>query len=143
MLRGVQSGLNAGAPRPVSTIHLIRHGQASFGSADYDRLSSLGEQQVMHLRDHYARIRQPVDAIYSGTLQRQRSTAEILASLHGDGDGSGSSGSGTAAAAAADNSRVVKRFASQWSQLSSLMTAFPRQTRRRCSRRRQRQRRRP
>jgi broad specificity phosphatase PhoE len=79
----------------VSTIHLIRHGQASFGSADYDRLSSLGEQQVMHLRDHYARIRQPVDAIYSGTLQRQRSTAEILASLHGDGDGSGSSGSGS------------------------------------------------
>jgi len=94
MLRGVQSGLNAGAPRPVSTIHLIRHGQASFGSADYDRLSSLGEQQVMHLRDHYARIRQPVDAIYSGTLQRQRSTAEILASLHGDGSGSSSSGSG-------------------------------------------------
>ncbi|NDB25614.1 MAG: histidine phosphatase family protein, partial [Gammaproteobacteria bacterium] len=47
----------------MSTIHLIRHGQASFGAADYDRLSSLGEQQVEHLRDHYARIRQPVDAI--------------------------------------------------------------------------------
>ncbi|MFM7431905.1 MAG: histidine phosphatase family protein, partial [Gammaproteobacteria bacterium] len=77
----------------MSTIHLIRHGQASFGSADYDRLSSLGEQQVAHLRDHYARIRQPVDAIYSGTLQRQRSTAEILACLYGsggDGDGGGS-----------------------------------------------------
>ena len=82
----------------MSTIHLIRHGQASFGSADYDRLSSLGEQQVMHLRDHYARIRQPVDAIYSGTLQRQRSTAEILACLYGSGsggDGGGGEGGGS------------------------------------------------
>jgi broad specificity phosphatase PhoE len=82
----------------VSTIHLIRHGQASFGSADYDRLSSLGEQQVAHLRDHYTRIRQPVDAIYSGTLQRQRSTAEILACLYGSGsggDGGGGEGGGS------------------------------------------------
>jgi broad specificity phosphatase PhoE len=80
----------------VSTIHLIRHGQASFGAADYDQLSSLGEQQVEHLRDHYARIRQPVDAIYSGTLNRQRSTAEILAKLHGGerrGGGGGGGGS--------------------------------------------------
>ncbi|MBM4213635.1 MAG: histidine phosphatase family protein [Gammaproteobacteria bacterium] len=90
MVRGVQSVLNAGVFCPVSTIHLIRHGQASFGAADYDRLSSLGEQQVAHLRNHYARIRQPVDAIYSGTLYRQRSTAEILASLYGSGgDGGG------------------------------------------------------
>ncbi len=75
----------------MSTIHLIRHGQASFGAADYDRLSSLGERQVTYLRDHYARIQQPVDSIYSGTLQRQRSTAAILASLYG-GVGSGSDG---------------------------------------------------
>lgn len=67
----------------MSTIHLVRHGQASFGSADYDRLSTLGERQVTHLRDHYARIGQPIDALYSGTLRRQRATAEILASLSG------------------------------------------------------------
>lgn len=70
----------------MSTIHLIRHGQASFGSADYDRLSTLGERQVAHLRDHYARIGQPIDALYSGTLRRQRTTAEILSSLNGGSD---------------------------------------------------------
>ncbi|MBU6376979.1 MAG: phosphoglycerate mutase family protein [Gammaproteobacteria bacterium] len=63
----------------MSTIHLIRHGQASFGTADYDRLSALGERQIQHLRDHYVRSAQAIDAIYSGTLRRQRATAEILA----------------------------------------------------------------
>jgi broad specificity phosphatase PhoE len=62
----------------MSTIHLIRHGQASFGAADYDRLSSLGERQVQHLREHHARSGQHVDAVYSGTLRRQRTTAAIL-----------------------------------------------------------------
>ena len=84
MLRGVQSALNAvGRNDPekplLSTLHLIRHGQASFGADDYDRLSSLGEQQVRHLRDHYARTGQQLDLIYSGRLKRQRATAAILA----------------------------------------------------------------
>lgn len=84
MLRGVQSPLNARDPShryrpPVSTLHLIRHGQASFGAEDYDRLSAVGEEQVRYLRDHYARTGQRLDAIYSGTLRRQRSTAAILA----------------------------------------------------------------
>lgn len=63
----------------MSTLHLVRHGQASFGSADYDRLSDLGELQVRHLSRHLQQSGQTVDAIYSGTLRRQRSTAEILA----------------------------------------------------------------
>jgi broad specificity phosphatase PhoE len=83
MLRGVQSPLNAHASRRfetlLSTLHLIRHGQASFGTEDYDRLSRLGEQQIGHLRDHYARTGQRLDAIHSGTLKRQRATAAILA----------------------------------------------------------------
>lgn len=97
MLRGVQSRLNASLCSPprrcaallvaasaidaVSTLHLIRHGQASFGTANYDRLSPLGERQVQLLRDHYARLQQPVHAIYSGVLKRQLSTANILADL--------------------------------------------------------------
>ena len=68
----------------MSTLHLVRHGQASFGSADYDRLSDLGEQQVRHLREHFLRSGQVVDAIYSGRLHRQRSTAEILAAGAGE-----------------------------------------------------------
>jgi broad specificity phosphatase PhoE len=84
MLRGVQSPLNVHGRKdpeiPLSTLHLIRHGQASFGTHDYDRLSNLGEQQVRHLRDHYARTGQRLDLIYSGRLKRQRATAAILAS---------------------------------------------------------------
>ena len=33
----------------MTSIYLIRHGQASFGKAEYDCLSELGEQQARHL----------------------------------------------------------------------------------------------
>jgi len=33
----------------TARVHLIRHAQASWGSADYDRLSPLGEMQAWHL----------------------------------------------------------------------------------------------
>ena len=42
-------------PTIVSTLYLIRHGQASFGTAHYDRLSALGREQVTHLREHLPR----------------------------------------------------------------------------------------
>ena len=29
----------------VADLYLVRHGQASFGAADYDKLSALGERQ--------------------------------------------------------------------------------------------------
>lgn len=69
----------------MSSLLLVRHGQASFGSTDYDRLSSLGEEQVTHLREHFARLGQRVDAIYSGSLRRQKSTAEIISDFAGCG----------------------------------------------------------
>lgn len=62
----------------MATIYLIRHGQASFGSDDYDKLSELGERQAEHvgyyLRDHGITL----DAAYSGDLKRQRRTAELV-----------------------------------------------------------------
>lgn len=36
-------GLEVFGGRAVSEIYLIRHGQASFGVVDYDKLSELGE----------------------------------------------------------------------------------------------------
>ena len=61
----------------MATIYLIRHGQASFGADDYDKLSPLGEKQAEHvgyyLRDHGITL----DAAYSGDLKRQRRTAEL------------------------------------------------------------------
>lgn len=62
----------------MSTIYLIRHGQGSFGTDDYDRLSALGREQVQILGAHLAESESRIDHLYSGTLSRQRETAEIL-----------------------------------------------------------------
>lgn len=63
----------------MSTLFLIRHGQASFGSDNYDRLSPLGIAQANHLRDHLNENAIELHRVCSGQLQRQRRTAEILA----------------------------------------------------------------
>jgi broad specificity phosphatase PhoE len=62
----------------MASIYLIRHGQASFGSDDYDRLSPLGSRQAevtgWYLRDQGVHF----DAVYSGTLKRQQDTARAV-----------------------------------------------------------------
>jgi broad specificity phosphatase PhoE len=63
----------------MSTIYLVRHGQASFGTDDYDRLSSLGRQQSSLVGEHLAASGQAIDRIYTGALRRQRETAELIA----------------------------------------------------------------
>lgn len=36
----------------MSVIYLVRHGQASFGSDDYDRLSTIGREQAQALGEY-------------------------------------------------------------------------------------------
>jgi broad specificity phosphatase PhoE len=59
----------------MGAIYLVRHGQASFGAHDYDRLSATGARQSeavgMELRRREARLAHA----RSGTLARQRDTA--------------------------------------------------------------------
>lgn len=76
-------GIN-GLP-PMALVLLVRHGQAAFGTDDYDRLSALGRQQARwlgeHLRDRGIR---PVRAV-SGSLRRQQdTTVELLGALGSD-----------------------------------------------------------
>jgi broad specificity phosphatase PhoE len=59
----------------MATLLLIRHGQASYGQVDYDRLSDAGAAQARALGDHLARER--LDALYHGPLVRQRQTAAL------------------------------------------------------------------
>ena len=40
----------------MAELYLVRHGQASFGAADYDRLSERGEQQSVWLGEYFARL---------------------------------------------------------------------------------------
>ena len=61
-------------------VRLVRHGQASFGSDDYDNLSDLGRVQSRATGAELVRrgLRDPL--VVSGTLRRQRDTAtELLA----------------------------------------------------------------
>jgi broad specificity phosphatase PhoE len=67
----------------VPTILLVRHGQASFGAADYDRLSPLGEEQSLITADALAVRGLKIQRIISGTLRRQRGTAAPLAARLG------------------------------------------------------------
>lgn len=59
----------------MKTILLARHGQASFGSENYDNLSELGIQQAQLLGDYFKKHNKTIDQIFTGTLVRQQDTA--------------------------------------------------------------------
>jgi len=65
----------------MGTIYMIRHGQASFGSGDYDRLSQKGIIQARVLAEHLLAIGISADIIYSGEMKRQIDTAAQMAEL--------------------------------------------------------------
>ena len=69
--------VNPGVERGrLSYIYLIRHAQA--GSRDnYDVLSELGREQARLLGEHFIAQGVELAAAYSGSMQRQRETAEI------------------------------------------------------------------
>jgi broad specificity phosphatase PhoE len=56
----------------MARLLLVRHGQASYGEVDYDRLSSRGEEQARALGRFLAPQR--LHALYVGPLRRQRDT---------------------------------------------------------------------
>ena len=60
----------------MGSIYLIRHGQASFGADDYDVLSPIGVRQAEVLGQHLAQLGVRLDRCVSGSLQRQRHTAQ-------------------------------------------------------------------
>jgi len=61
----------------MTIIVLVRHGQASAGTQNYDQLSGIGQKQAALLGEHWhAEQFKPV-AAFSGTLQRQQHTAEL------------------------------------------------------------------
>lgn len=62
--------------RLMTCIYLIRHGQASFGLANYDCLSSLGEQQANLLGKHFSQRNIQFDGVVRGAMQRHAQTAE-------------------------------------------------------------------
>ena len=67
----------------MSLIYLVRHAQA--GTRDnYDVLSDLGREQARLLGDNLVSQGVTFEAVYSGSLQRQRLTAEIALSAYAE-----------------------------------------------------------
>lgn len=66
----------------MATLLLIRHGQASYGEVDYDRLSIRGQEQARALGRFLANAR--IDQLYTGPLVRQVGTATIAAEEAGN-----------------------------------------------------------
>ncbi|WGP06765.1 histidine phosphatase family protein [Bacillus subtilis] len=62
----------------MSVLYLVRHGQASFGTDDYDRLSDLGKEQSRIAGRFLGAQGIEPDRIVHGEMLRQRQTAEGL-----------------------------------------------------------------
>lgn len=62
----------------MATIYLIRHGQASFGSENYDKLSALGIQQALTTGEFFQQLNIRFDRVYTGSLERQQDTAKYI-----------------------------------------------------------------
>lgn len=64
----------------MGQIYLVRHGQASFGSANYDQLSPLGFEQARLLGQWFANSRQIFQRVVCGGMVRHRQTADTCLS---------------------------------------------------------------
>jgi broad specificity phosphatase PhoE len=61
----------------MSTLTVVRHGQARPFDSNPDQLSDLGEQQAQALGEYWKRLGVTFDEVWSGSLKRQRQTAEL------------------------------------------------------------------
>lgn len=63
----------------MGTLYLVRHGQASFGAADYDQLSPRGALQAQRLGAFWRAHGRRFDAVLTGTLRRHAQTLAGIA----------------------------------------------------------------
>jgi broad specificity phosphatase PhoE len=66
----------------MSTLTLIRHGQASILAEDYDQLSATGRRQAERLGEYWANAGTPFTEIYYGPARRHRQTGELAAGAY-------------------------------------------------------------
>ena len=67
----------------LGELYFIRHGQASYGTDDYDRLSDLGWQQARWLGQHFSACGLDFDAVVTGAMRRHRETAAAIMEASG------------------------------------------------------------
>lgn len=66
----------------MSNLYLIRHGQGGRPPLPYDQLSPLGHQQARRLGEYWLERGAVFDEVYTGTLRRQRETAEGVRAVY-------------------------------------------------------------
>ncbi|MGH3425175.1 MAG: histidine phosphatase family protein [Nocardioidaceae bacterium] len=71
----------------MSAIVLVRHGQASWGTSDYDALSERGEQQGRHLGWSWEAAGWLPTRAYAGSMRRHAQTAVAALAAAGQSDG--------------------------------------------------------
>jgi broad specificity phosphatase PhoE len=69
--------------RRMGTLYLVRHGQASFGAADYDHLSELGRRQCRELGHYFHSRGIAFEAVVVGSLRRHVQSLAALAEGYG------------------------------------------------------------
>jgi broad specificity phosphatase PhoE len=65
--------------RGMGTLYLVRHGQASFGAADYDQLSELGARQCAALGEWLHARGRRFEGVIRGTLKRHAQSLDAIA----------------------------------------------------------------
>ena len=64
----------------MGILYLVRHGQASFGAADYDQLSRARRRQCARLGEYFRHRGKRFDAVLTGRLKRHAQSLEAIAS---------------------------------------------------------------
>lgn len=64
----------------MAEFYLVRHGQASFGARNYDKLSPMGIQQSVWLGEYFARRNISFDSLWRGEMLRHQETAQGICS---------------------------------------------------------------
>ncbi|QIR14609.1 histidine phosphatase family protein [Shewanella aestuarii] len=100
----------------MAAIYLIRHGQASFGSADYDQLSEKGIQQA-NLLGKYWRARPLPSKIYCGDLLRHSQT---LASFNNGLDGIAAPTIIHSGFNEFDHVEILKKYKAEWQNFAKM-----------------------
>src|SRR5580700_11373437 len=67
----------------MGRVFLVRHAQASFLAADYDKLSATGETQARILGEYWARHKMAFDRVCTGPRVRHRDTEKAVRETYG------------------------------------------------------------
>jgi len=66
----------------MALLTLVRHGQASFMAANYDKLSELGEQQARILGEYWLRTGATFDQVYHVPARRHHGTGNLVGDVY-------------------------------------------------------------